>query len=110
MRPQLVTQLRVTERYGTRFGTHPRRARIADSGALSWVRAAWQMARSGRGRGWFAKYPRYMFTNRSNEILALFADACVRLGIESRQMNRWNLAISKQKYVAVLDELVGPKS
>jgi len=51
-----------------------------------------------------------MFTNRSNEILALFADACVRLGIESRQMNRWNLAISKQKYVAVLDELVGPKS
>jgi hypothetical protein len=54
-------------------------------------------------------YSRYQFSNRSSEIRQLFVDACDALGIESRQMNRWNVSVNKRASVAKLDVLVGPK-
>ncbi len=55
-------------------------------------------------------YPRYQFSNRSLDIQRLFTRACDRVGVEWRQMNRWNISVAKRGSVALLDEFVGPKS
>jgi hypothetical protein len=54
-------------------------------------------------------YSRYQFTNHSLQIQQLFVDACVALGVECRQMNRWNISVNTRKSVALLDRHVGPK-
>ncbi len=55
------------------------------------------------------EYPRYMFSNRSDDIRGLFAEACDRLGIASRRMNRWNQSVNDRDGVRRLDEIVGAK-
>lgn len=54
-------------------------------------------------------YPRYQFSNRSDDIRAIFCDYCDRLGIEWRQMNRWNVSVARRESVARMDRFVGPK-
>jgi hypothetical protein len=54
-------------------------------------------------------YPRYNFTNASDDIRTLFTSACDRLGIEWTQMNARNISVAKRDSVARLDEFVGPK-
>jgi hypothetical protein len=61
-------------------------------------------------KGTAYEYPRYMFTNRSSDIRRLFGEACDRLGVEWRQMNRYNLSVARRESVALLDQIVGPKS
>jgi hypothetical protein len=55
-------------------------------------------------------YPRYCFSNRSDDIRRIFCDACDLLGIEWRVMNRWNISVARGSAVARLDEFVGPKA
>jgi len=55
------------------------------------------------------EYPRYMFSNRSDDIRGLFVAACDRLGIASRRMNRWNQSVNDREGVRRLDEIVGAK-
>ena len=64
--------------------------------------------RNKAGRSY--EYPRYQFSNRSDDIRELFTLACDRLGVEWRRMNQWNIAVSKRQSVARLDEFIGPKS
>lgn len=57
--------------------------------------------------GW--RHPRYSFSNRSDDIRAIFCDACDRLGLH------WTSApntvyVSRKADVARLDEFVGPKA
>ena len=54
-------------------------------------------------------YPRYHFTNHSDDIKGIFGRACDALGIEWRPNNRWTLSVAKRGSVALLDEFVGPK-
>ena len=54
-------------------------------------------------------YPRYQFCNHSDDIRDIFCRYCDRLGIEWRQMNRWNISIARRGSVAKLDEFIGPK-
>ena len=54
-------------------------------------------------------YPRYTFTNRSDDIRRIFCDTCDLLGIEWRVMNAWNISVARRDSVARMDELVGPK-
>jgi hypothetical protein len=56
------------------------------------------------------EYPRYNFTNRSDDIRRIFCGACDLLGIEWRVMNRWNISVARRASVARLDEFVGPKA
>lgn len=53
-------------------------------------------------------YPRYFFSNESEDIRRLFCDACDRLGIRWTQSNRRNISIARRADVARLDELAGP--
>jgi hypothetical protein len=55
-------------------------------------------------------YPRYFFSNRSGDILALCEWALDLLGIEHRRSNRWNVSVARRDAVARLDEHVGPKA
>ncbi len=56
------------------------------------------------------KYPRYQFTNASEDIRKLFTDACERLGVRWTQMNARNVAVSRRSDVAFLDTFIGCKS
>ncbi|MEX2196794.1 MAG: hypothetical protein WD844_16055 [Thermoleophilaceae bacterium] len=54
-------------------------------------------------------YPRYQFSNRSDDIRRLFTDACDRLSIAWRPWGRWNVSVARRDSVAKLDTFVGPK-
>jgi hypothetical protein len=54
-------------------------------------------------------YPRYMFTNNSEDIQRIFSDACERYGVSWRQMNWKTIAVSRRADVAKLDRIIGPK-
>ncbi|MCW2982618.1 MAG: transcriptional regulator [Conexibacter sp.] len=55
------------------------------------------------------EYGRFQFSNRSDDIRALFCDALDRLGIPWRRMNRWNISVARRDGVAMLDHFVEPK-
>lgn len=54
-------------------------------------------------------YPRYQFCNHSADIRAIFCEYCDKLGIEWRQMNRFNISVARSESVARLDQFIGPK-
>lgn len=54
-------------------------------------------------------YTRYLFSNRSVDIQNIFSQACMQVGIQTRQANRWNVAVSRRADVALLDQFIGPK-
>lgn len=54
-------------------------------------------------------YPRYQFCNHSADIRELFCEYCDKLGIASRQMNRFTISVARAGSVARLDAMVGPK-
>jgi hypothetical protein len=55
------------------------------------------------------EYPRYFFTNASDDIRRLFTDALDRLGIGWKQSNKRVISVARKEAVARLDEFVGPK-
>jgi hypothetical protein len=54
-------------------------------------------------------YPRYMFSNRSRDIHAIFTDHLDQLGIAWRWSNDHTVSVARRAAVARLDEFVGPK-
>jgi hypothetical protein len=54
-------------------------------------------------------YPRYLFSNRSDDIRQIFCDACDQLGIEWRVMTSTDISIARRDSIAIMDEFVGPK-
>lgn len=60
-----------------------------------------------RGRRYV--YPRYFFSNRSEDIHALFADGLHRLSIRSTRSG-WNQSVANRADIAVLDALGASKS
>jgi hypothetical protein len=70
----------------------------------------WRGINRVRGaNGWSYEYPRYQFSNRSEDIKQLFVEACDRLGIVTRRMNAFAISVAKRQSVALLDTFVGPK-
>jgi hypothetical protein len=60
-------------------------------------------------RGKSYEYPRYMFFNRSDDILAIFCRACDELGVEWRAGSQHAISVARRGSVALLDGYVGPK-
>ena len=54
-------------------------------------------------------YPRYHFTNRSDDIRGIFLWVCELLGVECRHNNRDTLSIARRASVEQLDTFIGPK-
>jgi hypothetical protein len=59
------------------------------------------------------EYPRYFFTNKSDDIRKLFTDTLDKVGVEwtvlARGTNPWNISVARKASVALLDAHVGPK-
>jgi hypothetical protein len=55
-------------------------------------------------------YPRYQFSNRSDDIRKLFTDACDRLGVAWRRWTRYHISVARADSVAILDRFIGPKT
>ncbi|WP_229400126.1 transcriptional regulator [Micromonospora okii] len=55
-------------------------------------------------------YPRYMFSNRSTDIMSLCQWSLDLLGIAWRMNLPWSLSVARREAVAALDRHVGPKS
>jgi hypothetical protein len=55
-------------------------------------------------------YPRYTFTNRSQDIRDLFCEYCDKVGVGWRPMNRWNVSVARRESVALMDRFIGPKA
>lgn len=54
-------------------------------------------------------YPRYMFTNHSTDIRAIFARSCDAYGVAWRQMNWKTISVARRVDVQKLDRVIGPK-
>lgn len=70
----------------------------------------WRGTNNVTAKGKAYAYPRYQFSNRSDDIRRLFTDTCDLLGIEWRPWGRWHVSIAKRAAVARMDEFVGPKA
>ena len=55
------------------------------------------------------QYPRYFFSNLSEDIRGIFCDHCELLGIRWTQSNPRNISISHRTSVDLMDEFIGPK-
>ncbi len=55
------------------------------------------------------EYPRYFFTNRSDDIRKMYTDTLDQLGVAWRQTNAWNISVARRDSVALMDAHVGPK-
>jgi hypothetical protein len=59
------------------------------------------------------EYPRYFFTNKSDDIRRLYTDTLDRLGLEwthcTRHGDPYNISVARKACVALLDAHVGPK-
>jgi hypothetical protein len=55
-------------------------------------------------------YVRYFFSNLSEDIRRIFKKHCELLNIRVTQSNDRNLTVSHRNSVAVLEEIVGPKT
>ena len=59
------------------------------------------------------EYPRYFFTNKSDDIRQLYTDTLDTLGVEwthcTRDGNPYNISVAKKASVALMDTHVGPK-
>ncbi|WP_207908556.1 hypothetical protein [Pseudonocardia endophytica] len=56
------------------------------------------------------KYPRWMFSNRSEDIHRLCAAALDRLGIAHRRSRADTISVARRDAVELMDRVVGPKT
>jgi hypothetical protein len=69
----------------------------------------WRGLNRVRVKGRDYEYPRYQFSNRSQDIKDLFTSTCELLGIEWRPWGRHHISIARRESVALMDEFIGPK-
>jgi hypothetical protein len=62
-----------------------------------------------RRRGRSYSYPRYLFSNTSDDIKAIFCDHLDLQGIAWRRVGECKVSVARREAVARLDEFVGPK-
>lgn len=55
------------------------------------------------------EYPRYQFSNRSQDIKDLFTRTCDLVGIAWRPWGRHHISVARRDSVALMDEFIGPK-
>lgn len=67
------------------------------------------IAREKSGSG-LREAPRYLFSNRSEDIKELFCNSCDALGIRWTRPSDIQIAIYRKASVAILDDFVGPKT
>jgi hypothetical protein len=69
----------------------------------------WRGANRVHVKGRDYSYPRYQFSNRSDDIRTLFTYACELVGVAWRPWGKFHISVARRDAVALLDEFVGPK-
>jgi hypothetical protein len=69
----------------------------------------WVMGRDQDGPKRYT-YPRYLFSNESDDIRGIFVEACRRVGAECRANRRNSISVARRDSVRLLDSFIGPKS
>jgi hypothetical protein len=69
----------------------------------------WRGLNRVRVKGRDYAYPRYQFSNRSDDIRALFTYACDLVGVAWRPWGRFHISVARHDAVEFLDRFVGPK-
>jgi hypothetical protein len=62
----------------------------------------------GTGEGWY-EYPRYLFVNKSADILQLCGQTLDQLGVAWRYSRPTVISVARREAVTRLDQFVGPK-
>ena len=70
----------------------------------------WRGLNRVRVKGRDYAYPRYQFSNRSDDIRALFTDVCDQLGVAWRPWGPFHISVARRDAVAILDRFIGPKA
>ncbi|HLY48897.1 MAG TPA: hypothetical protein VKR21_06845 [Solirubrobacteraceae bacterium] len=70
----------------------------------------WRSVNRVHVKGKDYEYPRYQFSNRSDDIRRLFTDACDALGVQWRRWARYHISVARRESVALLDSFIGPKA
>jgi hypothetical protein len=70
----------------------------------------WRGRNRVRVKGKDYSYPRYQFSNRSDDIRTLFTNTCDALGVEWRQWTRYHISVAQRASVELLDTFIGPKT
>jgi hypothetical protein len=88
--------------------------RIVDASPEAFLRGlihsdGWRGLNRVRVKGRWYAYPRYQFSNRSDDIRTLFTDTCDHLGVRWRPWGRWHISVARRESVARLDTFIGPK-
>jgi hypothetical protein len=89
--------------------------RIVDEAPQSFLRGlihtdGWRGLNRVHAKGKEYAYPRYQFSNRSDDIRKLFTDTCDKLDIKWRPWTRYHVSIARRDSVALLDSFIGPKA
>jgi hypothetical protein len=61
-------------------------------------------------KGRWYEYPRYQFSNRSDDIRRIFTDTCDLIGVQWRPWGPYHISVARRESVARLDEFIGPKA
>jgi hypothetical protein len=70
----------------------------------------WRGMNRVRVKGRDYAYPRYQFSNRSDDIRRLFTATCDRLAVAWRPWGRFHISVARRDAVAILDRFIGPKA
>ncbi len=70
----------------------------------------WRGVNRVHAKGKVYEYPRYQFSNRSDDIRKLFTDACDCLGVSWRPWTRYHVSVAQRESAAILDSFIGPKT
>ena len=108
MRERIAAGLR-DDRHHPRLFVPRHRRTGNDRGRCVLSRNAGASFLSERGRVATYEYPRYFFSNLSDDIRRIFCEHCELLGIRWTQSNPRNISISHRRSVALMDEFIGPK-
>jgi Homeodomain-like domain len=113
--PQLLPQHGPGRKHTRRIALAPWQQSIVEAYPGPFLRGlihsdGWRGLNTVHVKGRTYRYPRYQFSNRSDDIRQLFVYACELLEIASRPWGKWHISVARRDSVALLDQFVGPKS
>jgi hypothetical protein len=113
--PCLLPQHGPGRKHHRRIVLQPWQEAIVTAAPQAFARAlihtdGWRGTNAVHVKGCDYAYPRYQFSNRSDDIRRLFTDACDRLGVAWRPWGPFHISVARREAVAVLDGFVGPKA
>ena len=113
--PCLLPQHGPGRKHERRIELEPWQDEIVATAPEAFLRAlihtdGWRGTNAVRAKGRDYAYPRYQFSNRSDDIRRLFSDACDRIGVAWRPWGRYHISVARREAVARLDAFIGPKT